>query len=154
MAIRSKRSSKSFAVAVLIVGCATVAAQAHITIPPQAAAPLVERSPKATPKTADNAAELGLLTSAYDVLAVADHDYKGHRLHAMKAIELACAAMGSDISGRGKGREPQPTSDAQIAAARSSVQQALSMATSQNQRRVVFHLTHAVNDLNEALATK
>ena len=48
-----------------------------------------------------------LLDDAYATLSQADHDYKGHRVKAMKQIELAVRELGGKISGKGRGHEPQ-----------------------------------------------
>ncbi|HXC99562.1 MAG TPA: hypothetical protein VN048_09485, partial [Verrucomicrobiae bacterium] len=92
---------------------------------------------------------------AYDILAVADHDYKGHRVHAMKAIEAACKLLGTDISGRGKGREPQPTSDEQLRQVLASIEQVRgSLAAAGTQPKVVKHLDVAISQLTTALSIK
>ncbi len=44
--------------------------------------------------------EVETLRQAYITLSVADRDYKGHRVRAMKAIEAACKLLGTDIFGR------------------------------------------------------
>jgi len=38
-------------------------------------------------------AAVASLRQSYATLAVADHDYKGHRVKAMKAIEAACKLL-------------------------------------------------------------
>src|SRR5581483_5813463 len=83
--------------------------------------------PQSPAAPAAPASALGLLRSAYATLAVADHDYKGHRVKAMKAIENACKLLGTDISGEGKGKEPQAISDTQLRAALAQVQQAATL---------------------------
>jgi len=47
-------------------------------------------------------------------LAVADHDYDGHRAMAMGAIDVACRLMGSDVRSEGVGHEQQGESDTQL----------------------------------------
>ncbi len=109
----------------------------------------------ATPMQAEFASAIGLLRGAYGTLAVADHDYKGHRVRAMKAIDAACKLMGTDITGEGRGREPQTLSDAQLRAALSQVQQAIGLIPpGKPQKRVVNHLDEAVTQLNIALTIK
>ena len=58
-----------------------------------------------------------LLNDAYATLAQAKHDYKGHRVRAMKQIEAALGELGGKISSTGRNHEPQGTSDAQLRAA-------------------------------------
>ena len=57
---------------------------------------------------------VGLLEQAYALLSNADHDYKGHRIHAMHAIKAAARELGVPLKGGGKGREQQGTSDSQL----------------------------------------
>jgi hypothetical protein len=99
--------------------------------------------------------EVATLVQAYDTLAVADHDYKGHRAHAMKAIEAACKLLGTDITGRGKGRESQAISDEQLRSVLASIQQVRgSLAAAGTQPQVVKHLDVAINQLTIALSLK
>jgi len=65
-----------------------------------------------------------LLREAYLTLSAADHDYKGHRVEAMKEIEAAARLLKVDLRGDGKGRERQGVSDEQLRAARSLLGQA------------------------------
>lgn len=44
-----------------------------------------------------------MLREAYDILARADHDYKGHRAKAMHEIEAAGKLIGMNVKGEGKG---------------------------------------------------
>ena len=65
-----------------------------------------------------------LLTQAYAVLSVANHDYKGHRVAAMKQIAAAGTVVGITEMGNGKGHEQQVVSDQRLQIATSSLQQA------------------------------
>jgi hypothetical protein len=99
--------------------------------------------------------EVSTLIQAYDTLAVADHDYKGHRVHAMKAIEAACKLLGTDITGRGKGHETQALSDEQLRSVLTSIQQVRgSLAAAGTQPQVIKHLDIAINQLTLALSIK
>ena len=99
--------------------------------------------------------EVATLIQAYDTLAVADHDYKGHRVHAMKAIEAACKLLGTNISGEGKGKEKQTLSDEQLRSVLSSIQQVRgSLAVAGTQQQVVKHLDVAIQQLTIALSIK
>ena len=108
-----------------------------------------------TPIQAPAASPVSLLRSAYITLATADHDYKGHRVKAMKAIEAACTLLGTDITGEGKGREPQPISDTQLREALNQVQQAIGLVpTGKSQKKIVTHLDKAISELTTALTIK
>lgn len=96
--------------------------------------------------------EVETLRQAYATLAVADHDYKGHRVHAMKAIANACKLLGTDITGEGVGKEKQAISDAQLQQVLAMVQSVRnSLASAGAQPRVVKHLDVAINQLTIAL---
>ena len=62
-----------------------------------------------------------LLTQAYAVISVADHDYKGHRVAAMKQIAAAAKVVGVTEMGNGKGHEQQVVSDQQLQIATNSL---------------------------------
>jgi hypothetical protein len=98
--------------------------------------------------------ELQTLRSAYMILVMADHDYKGHRIRAMREIEKACDILGTDIRGDGKGHENQGASDQQLRQAGQMLEQALSMAQSQGNQKVVNHINNAIKQLNTALSIK
>ena len=91
-----------------------------------------------------------VLDDAYATLAQADHDYKGHRVKAMKQIELAVQELGGKISGKGRGREPQATSDVQLRAA----QVLLKQASSGLSGKALKHVNAAIVQINTALAIK
>jgi hypothetical protein len=96
--------------------------------------------------------EVAMLRQSYAILAVADHDYKGHRIAAMKAINAACKLLGTDLSGEGRGHEKQAISDAQLQQVLATIQQVRnSLASAGTQPRVVKHLDAAINQLNIAL---
>src|ERR1035441_903304 len=78
----------------------------------------------ATGAHAKAAGPVTLLDDAYATLAQAKHDYKGHRVRAMKQIELALGEKGAKVSGKGRVRETQGASDAQLRAAQALVQPA------------------------------
>jgi len=91
-----------------------------------------------------------LLDDAYATLAQADHDYKGHRVKAMKQIELAVQELGVKISGKGRGREPQGTSDAQLRAAQGLLHQAAGGLS----KKALKHVNAAIEQINVALSIK
>jgi hypothetical protein len=98
--------------------------------------------------------ELEMLRAAYKTLAHADHDYQGHRVKAMHAIEAACDKLGTDIRGDGKAKETQPTSDNQLKDALAMLQQARTSAADSNQDAVVHHLDVAIKELGIALSIR
>ena len=100
-----------------------------------------------TPGHAQTASPAALLNDAYATLAQAKHDYKGHRVKAMKQIELALGVMGAKVSGKGKNHESQGTSDAQLRAAQSLLQQ----AAPQLSAKPLKHVNLAIAQISTAL---
>ena len=99
---------------------------------------------------AQSAGSVALLDQAYTTLSQADHDYKGHRVKAMKDIEKAVKELGGKISGDGKGREPQGTSDAQLRKAKGLLEQAVPNLSG----KALRHVNNAIKQIDEALAVK
>ncbi len=93
---------------------------------------------------------MGLLDDAYATVAQGKHDYKGHRVHAMEQIKRAVEALGGSISGKGKARESQMTSDLQLKAAVGLLQQAVPSLTG----KPLKHVNNAIQQLVDALSTK
>jgi len=91
-----------------------------------------------------------LLEDAYATLASAKHDYKGHRVKAMKQIEEAFNESGWKIKGTGKNHEPQGTSDAQMRSAASLLQQARGGLSA----KAVKHVDKAIAQINDGLEVK
>lgn len=91
-----------------------------------------------------------LLDDAYATLAQAKHDYDGHRVHAMKQIELAIGVEGGRVSGHGNARESQGTSDAQLRAAEGLLNEARGNVSKKGLR----HVDHALEQLQVALRTR
>jgi hypothetical protein len=104
----------------------------------------------ATPVHAQSANATALLDDAYATLAQAKHDYQGHRVKAMKQIELALGEVGAKVSGKGRNPEPQGTSDAQLRAAQNLLQQARGGLSG----KALKHVNAAINQINAALAIK
>jgi hypothetical protein len=99
---------------------------------------------------AQSANSVVLLNDAYATLALAKHDYKGHRVKAMKQIELALGEVGAKVTSTGKNHEPQGTSDAQLRAAESLIRQ----ATASLSGKALKHADAAISQINDALAIK
>jgi hypothetical protein len=106
------------------------------------------------PVAFNDSAEAGMLRRAYHILATGDHDYKGHRAKAMRAVEAAAKLLGTNIRGDDKDREPQPLSDAQLRSAQGLLQNVLGAAEVKNQKRVTKHLNEAINQINIALSIR
>jgi hypothetical protein len=103
-----------------------------------------------TPLRAQSASTTTLLEDAYATLGQARHDYKGHRVRAMKQIEAAFNESGWKIRGTGRVHEPQGTSDAQLRDAQSLLQQAGAGLSG----RALKHANDAIAQINDALAIK
>jgi hypothetical protein len=91
-----------------------------------------------------------LLNDAYATLAQAKHDYKGHRVKAMKQIELALGEAGAKVTRTAKNHEPQGTSDAQLRAAQNLLEQ----ASHELSGKALKHTDAAIKQINEALSIR
>jgi len=91
-----------------------------------------------------------LLRQAYGELASADHDYKGHRLAAMKKIDEAGKLLGVKLHGDGKDHEKQGISDEHLRIAQGLLGQAASGLSGKALKRVQA----AERDLSVALSVK
>ena len=92
----------------------------------------------------------GLLVQAYTTLEQADHDYKGHRIAAMKQIEAAAKLLGVKVRSDGRGHEKQGVSDAQLRTAQGLLQQAQSGLSGKPLR----HVNKALQQLSIALSIR
>ena len=99
---------------------------------------------------AQSGTSVTLLDDAYATLAQAKHDYQGHRVRAMKQIEAALGEMGGKISGKGRNRESQGTSDAQMRAAEGLLQQARAGLSG----KALKHVDHAIAQINDGLSIR
>ena len=99
-------------------------------------------------------AEAGMLQNAYLILATGDHDYKGHRVKAMRQIEAAAKLLGMTLSGDAKDKQSQPLSDAKLREAQGLLQNVLGAAEVKNQKRVTKHINKAIDQINTALSIR
>jgi hypothetical protein len=106
------------------------------------------------PLAFSDSAEARKLHRAYHILATGDHDYKGHRVKAMHAVEAAAKLLGLDLSGDLKDKEPQPLSDDKLREASGLISDVLASAEVKDQKRITKHLDEAVKQINVALAIK
>jgi hypothetical protein len=128
------------------------------TIPTTPATPLVDQSGgyPAGWQTMSfrDSAEAQLLRNAYRTLATGDHDYQGHRVKAMHAVEAAAKLLGMDVAGDLRDRTPQPISDEKLREAQSQLTQVLGSAEVKGQKRIVKHLNMAIQHINIALSIR
>jgi hypothetical protein len=68
----------------------------------------------------------------------------------MEQIKLGLKELGTSVSGKGKGHEPQGTSDAQLKAAIGLLQQAKGSLSG----KPLKHVNNAIEQLNTALSIK
>ena len=108
-------------------------------------------TPAKPTKTVNSPAAAGLLTQAYSALSAADHDYNGNRVRAMKQIEIAGKILGITLSGDGKVKEQQVTSDQQLHTAQALLQQALAAGLRPKPQE---HVEKALAFLTTALSIK
>jgi len=122
---------------------------------PKAPAPPPGTKPLPVPDSVGtNAVETASLARIYDILRVADHDYKGHRVTAMAAIARASRLLGGNLAGDGRGHEAQTVSDAQLHQAATLLGQVEKSFAASDPKSVLTDLTEAVNQLNIALSIK
>jgi hypothetical protein len=91
-----------------------------------------------------------LLVQAYTSLEQADHDYKGHRIAAMRQIEAAGRLVGVNVRGDGRGHEKQGVSDAQLRNAEGLLQQAQAGLNG----KALKHVERAEEQISSALRIK
>jgi hypothetical protein len=103
-----------------------------------------------TTRAADVSSSIGLLDDAYATLSQCNHDYKGHRVIAMKQIDKAIRELGGRISGHGHAHESQGASDAQLRAAEDLIQQ----ASPGLPKKALRHANMALQQINTALAIR
>jgi hypothetical protein len=127
-----------------------ISAHAATTSKEAVIVPAGKKKAVAVARASSNPNEIGLLDQAYGLLRRADHDYKGHRAHAMHAIEVAARELGGKLGGGGKGDEAQKTSDSQLESARSLLQKAVGGLTG----KPLHHVQVAIQQLGIALSIK
>jgi hypothetical protein len=106
------------------------------------------------PVVFSDTAEAGMLRHAYAILSTGDHDYKGHRVKAMHAVEAAADLLGMNIRGDNKDRQPQALSDATLREAEGLLQSVLGSAEVKSQKRVTKHIDEAIKQINLALSIR
>lgn len=95
-----------------------------------------------------------LLQQAYFALSLADHDYKGHRVAAMRAVSAAGQHLGMNLRGDGKGREPRALSDKHLVEAQRLIHKARVILAPGPNKKIVRNLDHAIKQINIALSIR
>jgi len=125
------------------------------TMPASPGAGVSAAGPASYQKVAfSDGAEAGMLRRAYIILATGDHDYKGHRVRAMRQIEAAADLLGMNVKGDLKDRQPQSLSDAKLREARNLLQNVLGSSEVKDQKRVTKHISAAVSQIDVALSVR
>ena len=153
--MNQKYLSKSAKIAAL-AAVLSYGANLHATTPSRAQAMdvSVAGQNEFQPMAFSDSAEAGMLRRAYHILATGDHDYKGHRVKAMKAVEAAGKLLGMDLHGDDKDREPQPLSDDKLREARGLLSNVLDSSEVKDEKRISKHITEAIDQINVALSKK
>src|SRR5690242_17253832 len=95
------------------------------------------------------------LAHAYALLNHADHDYGGHRVKAMKAVEAAGKALGLDLNGRRPSEhEKQFKSDQKIAEAQKLLRDAHDKLEAKDREKAAAHLDKSIAEIDAALKVK
>jgi hypothetical protein len=132
------------------MGTASVLA---ITQPQTASAPLAPASQFQTVRFGDSA-EADMLHRAYRILSHGDHDYKGHRVAAMKQVKAAADLLGVDLSGDDRDRERQVLSDDKMREARDLLTHVLGASEVKGQPRIAKHINAAIRQIDVALEVR
>ena len=96
---------------------------------------------------AQPAPTIDLLRQAYGTLAVANHNYDGHRVRAMQEIEIAARSLRMGLRGDAWVRQPQLVSNEQLRIARGMLAQAGAGLRGSARR----HVDRAISQINIAL---
>ena len=94
------------------------------------------------------------LKEAYASLSVANHDYEGHRMGAIREIQAAGRIMGMDLRGQSRGTESDRQSEDHLRYARSMLQQVRAQndyLDRKDRDRVQQHVNQAIREINSAL---
>ena len=146
-------SALKTAALVATLACSATVRATTVSVAPLAGAPGVSQDMFQTVAFRDST-EAEMLRRAYRILATGDHDYKGHRVHAMHDVEAAGKLLGMDLAGDMKDRTPQPLSDDKLREADGLISQVLGAAEVKDQKRIVKHLNEALNQIHTALAIR
>jgi hypothetical protein len=108
-------------------------------------------TPQAVPLTSDVEFEVANLRQAYVFLEAGNHDYKGHRVRALRAVGAACIVLGFNAKGDGRNREVQSFSNNLLASARDRLALVEPHAQASHQEQVVGLIHQAMQEIDQAL---
>lgn len=95
-----------------------------------------------------------MMHRAYRILAAGDHDYKGHRVKAMRQIKKAANLLGLDLRGDDRVRERQVLSDDRLREARGLLQNVLGSSEVNSQKGIADHINSAIKQIDAALRVR
>lgn len=98
--------------------------------------------------------EITTLRESYNTLALADHDYKGHRHLAMHHLDRAANLLGADFNGDGKAGEPQRLSDAQLLGVKLILEKARGSIAAKGNAKVLEQVDAAIHEIGIALTIR
>ena len=91
------------------------------------------------------------LAHAYRLLQRADHDYEGHRIEAMRAVEAAGRELGISLKGDLSDHERQWKSDEHMVEARRLLRHAREKLENRDRDRVAERVEKASKEIDSAL---
>jgi hypothetical protein len=91
---------------------------------------------------------------AHRLLKLANHDYAGHRVKAMKELEAAGKALHLELGGELIEHERQWKSDEQLVEARRLLREARNKLEKEDRDRVAARLDKAIEEIDTALKVK
>jgi hypothetical protein len=117
-------------------------------------AKVVEEPANASDALASNTLEIDSLARIYGILATGNHNYQGHRVAAMQAIQHAAGTLGRTLSGDGGAGLDQKISDDLLHQAQDLLEQVQASFDGDDHASVRKDLDTAVNQLSIALSIK
>lgn len=94
------------------------------------------------------------LVHAYILLKMANHNYAGHRVLAMKELEIAGHDLGLDLRGHGSKHEQQLKSDELLAEAGRILHYTRDRLDAHDRERAADHVDRAMHEIDLALRVK
>lgn len=94
------------------------------------------------------------LAHAYALLKLANHDYDGHRVKAMKELEIAGESLGMKLEAHGSEHERKWKSDEQLAEAHRLLREARDKLEARDRDRAAAHVEKAIKETDAALRVK
>ena len=98
--------------------------------------------------------EAAALRQAYVYLEAGNHDYKGHRIKALRAVGRACQELGIKPKGDGHDRGLQKASDNELDSALALLTTVRETAVTEKQDKVISHVDQAIKEIGMALKMK